>query len=167
MPLKSDLGGGMHGHLGLGCSASKYISIGLTPYIRPRHPGIIDIQVGTVQQAVTHIHEDHKKVIKVLRETVDIEKEIICQITAAVDRKFLRALRSRISNTINNDLPTILTFLFDRYGFVEPEELAEKEILVRAYAYNLEVPIIFFLTNFKNFRSLVRQQHTDSPTSRS
>ena len=60
-PVTSDLGGGMYIHLGLGCTAAEYTSVGLAPYIRPRHPGVVDIQVGIVQHAVTHIYEDHKK----------------------------------------------------------------------------------------------------------
>ena len=86
--VTSDLGRGMHSHLGLGCTAAEYVSVGLTPYIKPRHPSVFDIQVGTAQHAVTRIHEDHKKATKVFRETVDIEKAIICQITTAVEDIF-------------------------------------------------------------------------------
>ena len=75
--VTSDLGGGMHGYLGLGCTDAEYTSVGLAPYIRTRHPVVVNILVGSVHHAVTCIHEDHKKATKGFRETEDIEQAII------------------------------------------------------------------------------------------
>ena len=53
--ITSELGGGGHGHLGLILSANEYTGVSNVPYIRPVHPGQLDIPAGTTQHASTTI----------------------------------------------------------------------------------------------------------------
>ena len=53
--VPTDLGGGDHGHLGLVLTATEYANISATPYLKPVHPGILTIPVGTAQHAANRL----------------------------------------------------------------------------------------------------------------
>ena len=75
--VNSDLGGGQHGHLGLVLSAAEYQSISNTPYIRPVHPGLLNIPRGTPQHEAHRLKSEHKEKLKLFRETVDQMKPYV------------------------------------------------------------------------------------------
>ena len=59
----TDLGGGRNGHLGLGLTAAKYVSISQTENIRSVHPGQAS-QVGTTQHETIRLLDDYKREIR-------------------------------------------------------------------------------------------------------
>ena len=50
--VASDLGGGGNGHLGLVCTRMEYTSANPLGYMRPIHPGLLEIEGNTTQHAV-------------------------------------------------------------------------------------------------------------------
>lgn len=44
------LGGGCHGHLGLTMTDAEYANVSATPYVRPVHPGPLNIPAITTQR---------------------------------------------------------------------------------------------------------------------
>ena len=84
MSVASTLGGGQHGHLGLVLSTAEYTRISMTPFIRPNHPGTLNIALGTAAHEAARLQRAHDKLIRAWREVVDVEKTIIKQLVAAL-----------------------------------------------------------------------------------
>ena len=92
MSVHTTLGGGAHGHLGLVVSAQEYATIpATTEYIRPVHPGVINIPNAATKYVITNIRETHHKNLRQFREVIGVERALIQQIVAAVDPKYLKA----------------------------------------------------------------------------
>ena len=78
---------------------------------------------GTIQHESTRLRNEHREIIKLYRETVDVEKSMIKQVVAAIDAKYLKPLRNADSNSITVPLHDVLDFLFARYGKVTGDTL--------------------------------------------
>lgn len=75
--ISSDLGVGNRGHLGLVLTDVEYDIISpRNPYIRPLHPGILNIPINATQHAAIRLWDDHKEDIRLFRETVNIENSL-------------------------------------------------------------------------------------------
>ena len=140
--VSSELGGGAHGHLGLGFTDVDYASIAPgTPYVRPVHPGATPA-VGTTQHETTRLRDEWRDQIKLFREVTDVEKTIVKQIVEVIDPKYLKSIRDRVTNTITKSLVEILDFLFERYGIVEDDDLRDEEEEMRQFTYDISDPIV-------------------------
>ena len=64
-------------------------------------------------------------------QTVNLKKKLKSQITSAIESEYLEELRDRTTNTFQDDIPHIFTFLFNNYGNVRPDDpkAEEKSIL--------------------------------------
>ena len=120
LSVTSTLGGGAHGHLGLVLSLADYARITMVPYLRLPHPGQLTIVAGTANYEAERLTKEHKELIREWRETDDVEKTIIKQIVAAIDAKYLKALRNRLTNSITSNVSQVIRYLKDRYGMVPP-----------------------------------------------
>ena len=54
----------------------------------------------------------------------------------------MKALRNSISNTITNNILTILEHLFDNYGVIKDDTQADREQSIHTMIYDLTQPII-------------------------
>ena len=115
----------------------------------PLHPGTLVIPSGTLQHVATKIRVVFRETIKLFRETSDLERAIIRQIPSTIEEKYLRALRSRVFNIISRSVPQIPDFVFNIYGFVEPEELAEKESEVKTLSIIPKNQLLIYSMNSK------------------
>ena len=125
--ITSDLGGGQFGHLGLVLTPPEYALLSPVPYARPAHPGALVIAAGTAQHEAIRLRDEHKENIRLFRETIDVEKVLIKLIVGAVEPQYLKELRDNHTDTINNTVAEVLTFLFDRYGAIDSETLDDHE----------------------------------------
>ena len=75
--VTSNLGGGSHGHLGLVLTPAEYAMISAVPYVRPLHPGPLNIPAGTTNHESNRLTVTHTEAIRVFRETVEVEKAIL------------------------------------------------------------------------------------------
>ena len=120
--VTTTLGGGANGHLGLVLSAQAYEQIAPgTPYIRPVLPEM-DIDNNDTRYILAQKRLDYDTDLALYREFVAMERILIQQIVNAIDGKFLKAIRSKTMNKINKTIPDILTYLFETYGDVSPQE---------------------------------------------
>ena len=94
------MGGGLHGHLGLILNGEEYQRISNTPYERPTHPDNLEILDRTTQHEAARLRTEHKEAKKLFRQTNDLKKALRHQITAAVPKAYLDALRSREASAI-------------------------------------------------------------------
>ena len=112
-----------------------------TPFVRPPNPGTLVIPTGTTQHAATRIREDHAEVLRIHRECIDVEQALIKQALEAIQDKYTKCLRNRLTQRVDMTLEALLRTLFQRYGFVTQHQLAEFESSVRQYTYNVQEPL--------------------------
>jgi hypothetical protein len=140
--VNSTLGGGNYGHLGLVLPATEYAAIpNTTAYTRPPNPGVLVIQPNTPNHEAVRRESEHREEKRIWRECIDVEQALLKQIVAAVDPKYLKALRSKLTNKITKNVSEVFEYLFDRYGVVPPDVLAEKEKFVRETPYDPREPL--------------------------
>ena len=142
----SDLGSGGFGHLGLVLTPAEYASIANVLYTCPVHPGPLDIQPGTAHHEAVRLRDDHREIISLFRETLQVERALLKQIVSAVDPEYLRKLCNKATNTINMSLPEVLAHLFTHYGTVlDSEDLDKEEKVLQTYVWNInDQPIHIF-----------------------
>ena len=164
MSVHTTLGGGAHGHLGLVVSAQEYATIpATTEYIRPVHPGVINIPNAATQYVITNIRETHHKNLRQFREVIGVERALIQQIVAAVDPKYLKALRNSITNQISATIPQIFKHLLDNYSDVNEEDLLVMSNMLEGLRFEPNEPIDTIFTEIENYAEICAL--TNSPLS--
>ena len=127
--VDTDLGGGDHGYLGLVLSDQEYARIQPTPtpFVAPNFPGalIVDPALTAVQQV--QARETHKEQIALYRECKNVEKALLRHIQTALEEKYLEAMVDDDTGLIEDDIPTVLDYLFTTYGKVTAEEVKIKK----------------------------------------
>ena len=83
--VTSDLGGGAHRHLCLVMTLTEYSSVSSVSYIRPAHPGALSIPSGTAQHEAKRLRTEHRELIRLFRETTDVEKSLIKKLVATIE----------------------------------------------------------------------------------
>ena len=107
-------GGGHHGHLGLVCITQTYATIpNNQPYVRPNTLGPLVPIPGATQFQIQKQRDQHAEETCILREVLAVECALIQKIVAAVEPKYLKALRYPVTNKINRTIPEILAHLFN------------------------------------------------------
>ena len=164
------LGGGAHGHLGVVVSAQEYATIPDTAaYTRPAHPGIHNIPNGATQYVITNTRKTHHERIRLFREVTGVERNLIQQIVAAVDSKYIRALRNSITNQIRATVPQIFKHLVDNYGDICEEDLLIKRNWQESFRFDPNEPIDTIFIEVDNYAEicaladspLIDKQHID------
>ena len=83
--IPSDLGGGAFGHLGLVLTPAEYANISAVPYIRPVHPGVLNIPAAASERTEKRRRDQHKKDLALYHEAINIENTLKKQISETVD----------------------------------------------------------------------------------
>ena len=140
--VATQLGGGTLGYLGLLLSVAEYARAAPgTPFVRPPNPGVLVIPPGTAQHAAVRMREDHTERLRLFRECLDVEQALIKQVLEAIDDKYTKFLRNRLTQRVDMNLEALFTNLFQRYGLVTPQALAEFEKEVREHRYDIVEPL--------------------------
>ena len=152
--IDSILGGGMHRHLGLVMNPTEYALVSATPYVRHPLPNVPVIAAARTQHEATRLREEYKDDLKLFQEIVALEKYLMKLLSHAVPAIFLKPFRSRNSNAITQDIPTILTTLFNDHGQVPEEELLTEENNLRAKVFDIAQPIIVLYNEVEDLQEL-------------
>ena len=140
--ITMNLGGGALGYLGLLLSPAEYIREEPgTPFIRPVNPGNLVIPPGTAQHAANRMQEDHAKALRIYCECIDVKDAMKKQVFEAIEPKFSKYLHSRLTQRVDASLEALFTTLFNRYGFITQQQLADHERNARSYQYNIQDPL--------------------------
>ena len=140
--VATHLGGGLLGYLGLLFSTPEYARAAPgTPFVRPPNPGPLVIPPGTPNHAATTMKEAHEEELRVHRKCVDVEAALIKMVMEAIDAKYTKCLRNRLTQRVNMNLEVLMRTLFQRYGFVTQQELTKHQDEVRGYTYNVTDPL--------------------------
>ena len=154
--VSTTLGGGQNGHLGLLLTPDEYSRISPNHAYQPNanQPGLLDVPAGTTAHETARLTREHNELIRSFREVADVKKSLIKQIVATIEPVYLRTLRNSDTNSITRELPSILGYLFHRYGRVNPDRLNDKEMEVRAFVYNLQDPLVSLFDQVEDLKKL-------------
>ena len=141
--VTTTLGGGKYGHLGLVMSDTLYATLPNTaPYVRPAYPGPFRVSNANATEAeITQEKSDYDESMRLWREVEAVERALVQQIVAAVEPKYLKALRNQITTKIMRDVKGILSYLFDNYGKVPPAVLKDMKRRVEDYDLDPNDPV--------------------------
>ena len=85
--VQSNLGGGIHGHIGLVFVPEDYEEVSLvTPYERPLTPEPLRIPSNTKIHKTQRLQANFKETRHLYRETVEVEKALTKKIVAAIEK---------------------------------------------------------------------------------
>ena len=116
LSVNTSLGGGQYGHLGLISPTAAYSLLPNTqPYVRPTNPGPINVPQNATQFQIAQLQDQHEEATHRFREVLAVEQTLTQQIVAALDQKFLKAIRHPATNKITCSIPDIFNYLFDTY----------------------------------------------------
>lgn len=88
------------------------------------HPGPLEIPNTATEYQIATQQDQHQEELRLFREVTSVERVLIQQIVASIDKKYLRALRNATTNKIAKTIPEIFTHLFDTYGDITTEDLS-------------------------------------------
>ena len=130
--LSHPISDGLNGHLGLVLNPATYALISNQAFVSPAHPGTIIIPPVTTGPMATVLKEAHHERLRVFREVQGVDRALKQQITAAVESKYLAAIRNRVTNTLTGNVYQILDHLSTAYGKVTVTILEDKEMRLRS-----------------------------------
>ena len=125
--VDSDLGGGDHGYLGLVLSEEEYRKICLDhSFEASEFPGPLVIPRGTDTVDAINLREEHRTNVSLYRDR-EVEQALLRHITTAVEPKYIDFLKNENTDLIEDDIPTVLSFLFTNYSKVPTRVVEENE----------------------------------------
>jgi hypothetical protein len=140
--VSSVLGGGLHGYLGLVVSAVNYARTQPEhPFVRPEHPGPLDIDRNATQYQIALAKDTNDRATKTFKECNLLERTIIQQIKDAVQPDFLEAITDDDTGLIIGTIVTIMTYLFENFGYVNPTALNDKRDEILTLTIDNDKPI--------------------------
>ena len=153
--VDSDLGGGDHGYLGLVLDETEYARIVPDhPFIAPDFPGVLRIPPGTETVDALNYRENHRQNISLYRECREVERALMRHITTAVEPKYIDSLKNEDTDLVEEDISTVLDFLFTHYGKVPTREVKEKEHEVLATPFIPSDPMVTIYRPIEQLRIL-------------
>ena len=152
--VESDLGGGDHGYLGLILTDVEYALVSDDAFVAPNYPDPLTIPAGTDPVAALTIRERYKEDKKAYYECKNVEKSLQRHVQDAIEDKYLDMLIDEDTQLINEDIPTVLTYLFDLYGKIPSEEVKQKETEIRAMIYNPADPLILLYNPIEKLKTM-------------
>jgi hypothetical protein len=158
--VRSTLGGGNQGHLGLVSSIPAYerISPGM-PFIRPLLPVLPPLDGATAAQ-IAVAQEQYDNTMTNFKACNLIERTIMQQINTAIDDDCLADLIDDDTGLLEGTVPTIFQELYSTYGAITPQSLAAAKTEVEATTYNHSRPITNIFTNINEYAHMA--EHADA-----
>ena len=139
--VTSNLGDGLHGHLGHVLNLVDYDQVSPVPFLAPAHPGPLVIPQGTTAIMASALCDRHSENVRVFREYFGVEKALKQQIHKAVDEIYLLAIHDRNSNSLSDNVHFILDYLQLTYGKVSVSMLIDKEDHFNRLNYEAHMPV--------------------------
>ena len=153
--VRTSLGGGNHGYLGLLLPRDQYDVIAPnTPFIQPIHPGQLEIPPFQLPHVTHQVMSTHAEQVRLYNECYHVGQALRKQIIAAIDNSYLAALKNRHTNTITVPLADIILYLFRNYGRVTPATLVDEEQKVLQWNFDPVLPIVLVFNKVDDLMDL-------------
>ena len=99
--------------------------------------------------------ESHSEEMALYRECKNVEKALLRHIQTAVEDKYIEVMVDDDTGLIEDDIPTVLDYLFANYGKVSSVEIKEQENEVLNVQFSPADPLI---TVFRPIEQLQKKQ---------
>ena len=108
---------------------AKYARIKPTPtdFAAPKFPARLVIAYTATAVENMQTHETHAKQTRIYREWKGVEKVLLCHIYTDIEEKYIEHLPDENTSLIKEDIPTVLEYLFAKYGKVPSGKLKKKK----------------------------------------
>jgi hypothetical protein len=148
--VRSDLGGGLQGHLGLVSSDAAYARIAPgTPFQRPPLPApTATVGTAAVIAASRQTYEDQMDAFNTCNL---IERTIVQQINTALDDDVLADLIDDATGLLIGTVPEIMRELYDTYGTVTPQALTSAKAKLETTSYDHSRPVANLFTAINDY----------------
>lgn len=157
------MGGGSHGHLGLVVTPQVYATIAPnSPYIRPILP-TLQVTPTDTQYVIAQKRHQYAEDLQMFRETNAVERAIIQQIISSIEDKYLKAIKSKFTNSINKKIPGILSYLFDTNGDISPREFSALKSQVESMTFDPTEPIDTVFTEVDDLANIAESANKPLP----
>ena len=107
----SNLGGVPHGHFGLLMTNTKYATLPPVAYVRPVHPGILQIPSNATRVTLYKLKRVYDKNIRVFHEVCGVEEALIQQVVTAVNKKYIISMKTRTTGQFTGNIRQIVAYL--------------------------------------------------------
>ena len=152
--VSSPLGGGSYGHMALAMTPATYVRLtGNSAFIRPADPGpfVAGNATGADLQLAKQVHDD---ATNDFLEINVLERCIINQLQAALDRAILLHMINKISGLLNSSIPDIFEFLYRAYGNLSSITIAEARQKILQLQYTHQDPIENIFDKINDFSTM-------------
>ena len=148
------MGGGDHGYLGLVLTDDEYATVTATPFVPPTYTAKLTIPTGTDQVQALNLWEIHKDAKNAYYECKNVEKALQRHVQDAIEDKYLESLVDKETQLIQEDIPTVLQFLFNAYRKIPSKEVKQKETDLRTTAFNPADTMIILYNPIEKLRKM-------------
>ena len=150
--IHSTLGGGNHGHLGMILTPANYTRHSQTPWVTPNHPGPFTFPDNATRAQIHALKEIHNENMHHFITADSVQTILNSQIKNAIDEDYIAAEIDSATGTINNNIPTTMTNLFQEYGQVTTSLIDTKLQEIKNKTYDPAIPLA---STFKRIEELV------------
>ena len=151
--VQTKLGGGKFGHLGLVVSPTQYANASQVPHDCPTQP-VLEISQDTAQHEVARLRHDYVQAHVQFREVCNLEKQLLSQMTQAINGLYIIALSNQHTGTIKQTILQVFTWLYTKYGQVKQEAQVKKAQSIREITYDIQDPMVVLWHEIDNLTCL-------------
>ena len=119
----------------------NYSLISPTPFFYPTYPGPLIIQDSTTAHANSNMRITHTKVVRLFKEVTGVEQTLVEKIVSTIKETYLKDIRNRTTDSINDTMAGVPKHLKDNYGQLMTHKILEREDIVKKTIYNPCDPI--------------------------
>lgn len=152
--VPTTLGGGAHGHMGLTMTDAEYANISATPYVRPPLPAPVVFPTPCTYIQGELLCSAHKTTMDAYRTTVDVERALLGQIQGAFEEEYLSEIINADSHVLEGPISDIWDYLYDKYGQVDSEVLANRTADLRDTHLNLASSFATFYHDLESLKKM-------------
>ena len=133
------------------CTPLLYATVpNSAPYQRPNAPPPLQVQPGATKFQIQQVRDEHAEDVRLFKEVLAVERALKQQIVAALDAKYIKALRDPITNKISRTITEIFDHLFNAYGHITPTELHKLKQKVKNMQFAPNKPVDMLVTEIKD-----------------
>jgi hypothetical protein len=119
-------GGGAHGHLGITKTHVEYAVISASPWVEPYNPNAIEIiPPGTNAMDAAQITRMHDEFRRSYTNIINVDQALKRIILEAYNNMYTSQLEDYLLQYVNRSALEILMQLKQKYGFINPTQLAD------------------------------------------
>ena len=131
----SNLGGSLHGQLGLVTNTTNYAQISNTPYVQPAMPDPIGPNNQGNQHQLTENTRFHRTAITMFHTANHTERKIINQIQEALDETVIMPRIIKDIGILEGPVPELMQYLLSTFGDIYDKNLHKERVNTNNHKY--------------------------------